>query len=69
MIHSLKIFKYGMMGHNSYTKAAVNLRPKFPFWAREIWAKYGPIWCNVMSHDSLSEDIFEVLWRDMAQYR
>ena len=69
MIHSLKILKYGMMGYDSYTKVKVNLPNKFPFWARAIWAKFGPKLCNAMSHDSLSEDLFEVLWHDEAQYR
>ena len=67
MIHSLRILKYGMTGYNSYTKVAVNLPKKFPFWA--IWAEYEPTLCNVMSHDSLSEDLFEVLWHDKAQHR
>ena len=69
MIHSLKTLKYGMMGYNSYTKLAVNLPKKFPFWARAIWAKFGSKVCNVMSQDSFSEDLFEVLWHDEAQYR
>ena len=56
MIHSLKILKYTMIGYNSYTKVAVNLPKKFPV-------------CNVMSHDSLFEDLFEVLWHYKAQYR
>ena len=57
------------MGYNSYTKVAVNLSKKFPFWARVIWAKFGPKLFNLMSHYSLSEDLFEVLWHDKAQYR
>ena len=58
-----------MIGYNSYTKVAVNLLEKFPFWVRSISAKFGPILCNLMSHDSLSEDLFEVLWHNKAQYR
>ena len=66
MINSLKILKYGMMRYNSYTKVTINLPKKFPFWARAIWAKFVPKLCNVMYHDSLSEDLFEVLWHDEA---
>ena len=69
MIHSLKILKYGMIGYNSYTKVIVNLPKTFPFWARTIWAEFGPKLCNVMSHDSLSQDLFKVLWHDELQYR
>ena len=58
-----------MMGYNSYTKVTVNLQKKFPFWARAIWAEFVPKLCNAMSHDSLFEDLFEVLWHDEAQYR
>ena len=57
MIHSLEILKYGMIEYNSYTKVAVNLPKKIPKLR------------NLMSHDSLSEDLFEVLWYDQAQYR
>ena len=57
------------MGYNSYTKVTVNLLKIFPFWARPILAEFGPKLCNVMSHDSLSEDLAEVLWHDEAQYR
>ena len=64
-----KNFEYGMMGYNSYTKVAVNLPKKFPFCTRVIWAKFGPKLFNLMSHDSLSEDLFEVFWHDKAQYR
>ena len=60
MIHALQILKYGMMGYNSYTKITVILPKKFPFWARAIWAEFGLKICNVMSHDSLSLDLFEV---------
>ena len=65
----LYLMKYGMMGYNSYNKVAVNLPKKFPFWATAIWDKFGSKLCNVMSHDSLSEDLFEVLWHEKAQYR
>ena len=61
-----------LIGYNSYTKVALNLLEKFPFWVRAISVKFGPILCNRMSHDSLSEDLFEVLWHDnadKAQYR
>ena len=58
-----------MMGYNSYTKVAVNLPKKFPSWARAIWAEFGPKLCNVMSRNSLSEDLFDVLRHDKAQYR
>ena len=61
--------KYIMMRYNSYTKVTVNLAKIFPFWARAIWAEFGPKLCNIMSHDSLSEDLFEVLWHDEAQCR
>ena len=61
--------KYIMMGYNSYTKVTVSLPKIFSFWARAIWAEFGPKLCNVMSHDSLSEDLFEVLWHDEAQCR
>ena len=64
-----KSLKYGMMGYNRYTKVTVNLPKIFPFWAGVFWAKFGPKLCNIMSHDSLSEDLFEVLWHDEAQYR
>ena len=69
MIHSLNILKYGMMGYNNYTKVTVNLPKIFPFWATAIWAEFWSKLCNVMSRDSLSEDLFEVLWHDEAQYR
>ena len=61
--------KYIMMRYNSYTKVTVNLPKISPFWARAIWAEFGPKLCNIMSHDSLSEDLFEVLWHDEAQCR
>ena len=61
--------KYIMMRYNSYTKVTVNLPKIFPFWARAIWAEFGPKLCNIMSHDSLSENLFEVLWHDGAQCR
>ena len=38
MIHSLEIFKYGMIGCYSYTKEAII----FSLWARAIWAEFGP---------------------------
>ena len=42
---------------------------KIPFWGRAIWAQLGQKLCNLMSHDSHSEDLFEVLWcYDEAQY-
>ena len=37
-----------MIGYNSYTKVAVNLPEKFPFWAKAIWAEFGPKLCNVV---------------------
>ena len=68
MIHSLKILKCSMMGDNSQTKVLlVNLPKKFPFWLRAIWAQFGPNLSNLMSHDSLSEDLFEVLWHHEVQ--
>ena len=68
MIHSLKILKCSMMGYNSQTKVLlVNLPKKFPFQRRAIWAQFGPNLCNLMSHDSLSEDLFEVLWHHEIQ--
>ena len=68
MIHSLKILKCSMMGYNSQTKVLlVNLPKKFPFWLRAFWAQFGPNLCNLMSHDSLSEDLFEVLWHHEIQ--
>ena len=66
MIHSLKILRYSLIGYSSYTKVEVNLPKIFPFWARAIWT---PKLCNVMSHDSLSEGLFELLWHDATQYR
>ena len=63
-----KKLKHGMMGYNIYTKIAVNLPKIFPCWLRAISAKFGPILCNLMSHDLLSEDPFEILWHDKAQY-
>ena len=53
-----------MMEYNSYSKVTINLLKEFPFWAREIWAKFGPKLYNIMSHDSLSEDFFEVFRHD-----
>ena len=51
-----------MIGYNSYTKVIlVNLPKKFPFWVRTIGAQFGPKLCNLMSHDLISEDLFEVL--------
>ena len=41
VIYSLKIVKYGIMGYNSYTKVAVNLPKKFPFWARQFVPNLG----------------------------
>ena len=68
MIHSLKILKCNMMGDNSQTKVLlVNLPKKFPFRLRAIWAQFGPNLSNLMSHDSLSEDLFEVLWHHEIQ--
>ena len=68
MIHSLKILKCSMMGYNSQTKVLlVNLPKKFPFWLRVIWAQFGPNFCNIMSHDSVSEDLFEVFWHHEVQ--
>ena len=67
MIHSLKTLKHDVMGYNSYTKVKVSLPKKFSFWARDIWAELEPKSCNVMSHDSLSQDLFEVLWHDETQ--
>ena len=69
IFHSLKILKYGMMECNSNTKVTVNLPKKFSFWARVIWAEFGPKLCNVMSYDSLFEDLFKVLSYDEVQYR
>ena len=57
-----------MMGYNSYNKVLlVNLPKKFSFQLRAIWAQFVPNLCNLMSHDSLSEDLFEVLWYYEAQ--
>ena len=68
MIHSLKIFKCSMMRYNSQTKVLlVNLPKEIIFWLRAIWVQFGPNLCNLMSHDSLSEDLFEVLWHHKAQ--
>ena len=53
-----KNLKHVMMGFNSYTKVAVNIPKNFPFWVMAISAKFGTILCNLMSHDSLSEDFF-----------
>ena len=60
MIHSLKILKCSMMGYNSQTKVLlVNLTKNFPFCLRAIWAQCGPNLRNLMSHDSLSEDLLK----------
>ena len=68
MIHSLKALKCSMMGYNSQTKVLlVNLPKKLPFQLRTIWTQFGPNLCNLMSHDSLSEDLFEVLWHHEIQ--
>ena len=66
MIGCLKILKCSMMGYNSQNKVIlVSLLKKFPFWARVIWAQFGPK-ISTLSHVSLSEDLFEVLWHDEA---
>ena len=68
MIHSLKILKCSMMGYNSQTKVLlVNLPKKLPFQLRTIWTQFGPNLCNLMSHDSLIEDLFKVLWHHEVQ--
>ena len=69
LIHSLEVWNMVWWGCNSYTNVAVNLPKKFAFWVRATLAKFGPILCSLMSHDSLSEDLFEILWHDKAQYR
>ena len=57
-----------MMGYNSYSKIRLlNLPKKLPFEARPIWTQFGPKLYNLMSHDSLSEDLFELLWHDETQ--
>ena len=40
---------------------------KIPFQARTTEAQLGPKLQNIMSHDSLSEDLLEVLWHDETQ--
>ena len=66
MIDSLKVLKCSMMWYNSYTKVIlVSLPKKFPFWARAMWTQFGSK-ISALSHDSLSEDLFEVLWHDEA---
>ena len=40
---------------------------KVPFQARTTEAQFGPKLWNIMSHDSLSEDLLEVLWHDKTQ--
>ena len=68
MIHSLKILKYSMIAYNRETKVLwVNLPKKFPFWLRSFWAQFGPNLCNLMSHDYLSGDFFEVFWHHEVQ--
>ena len=68
IIHSLKILKCSMMGYNSQMKVSlVNLPKKFAFRLRAIWIQFGPNLCNIMSHDSLSEDLFKVLWHREVQ--
>ena len=68
MIHSLKILKCSMMGYNSQTKVLlVNLPKKFSFRLRAISVKFVPNLCNLMSHDSPSEDLFEALWHHEVQ--
>ena len=55
-------------GYNSQTKLLlVNLPRKAPFWLRAIWVQFGFNLFKPMSHDSLSEDLFEVLWHHEVQ--
>ena len=55
-----------MIRYNSQTKV-VNLLKNFLFWLRLIWAQFGPNLCGHISHDSLSKDLFEVLWHHEIQ--
>ena len=64
-----KSLNYGLMGYKRYTKVTVSLPKIFPFWGGAFWAKFRPKLCNIMSHDSLSEDLSEVWQHDEAQYR
>ena len=57
-----------MMGYSSQPKVIlVNLPKKFPFWARTIQAQFGPKLLNLISHDSFSETLFEILQYDGAK--
>ena len=67
MIHSPKILKCSMMGVQQIKALLVNFPKKFPFRLTAIWAQFGPNVCNIMPHDSLSEDLFEVLWHHKVQ--
>ena len=69
MVHSLKLLSCSMMGYNSQTKALIVNLPikKFRFRIKTIWAQFVPNLCNLLSHDSLSEDPFEVLQYHEAQ--
>ena len=52
-----------MMGDNRQNKVLlVYLPKKFPLRLGKIWAQFGPNLYNLMSHDLLSEDLFEVSW-------
>ena len=46
----------------------VNLHKQSPFGAKAIWTQFGSRLYNIMSHDSLSEDVLEVLWYNEAQW-
>ena len=46
----------------------VNLPKKFPYGARAIWVKFRPKLYILLSHDSFSEDLYEVFWDDEAHF-
>ena len=48
-------------------QSIISLPKKYPFWLRAFWAQFGPNLCNLMSHDSLSEDLFEDFWHHEVQ--
>ena len=57
-----------MMGFNIQTEVMlVSLPKKFPSREGQL-VRLGPKLSNLMFHDSLSENFFEILWHDGAQY-
>ena len=69
MIGSLRSFKYSfMMGFNIQTKVMfVSLPKKSPSTQGQL-ISFGPKLSNLIFHDSLSENCFEILWYFETQY-